>query len=121
VNRGIVSEAQFMIWLQVAAWLLVLILAAATLSPIDWRPASRLPVDLERFLALLVVGSFFGAAYPARTLVLIPAIATGLGVLEAVQMLSPGRHARLSDFMFKTLGSTVGVGLGSFAAAQLAG
>jgi VanZ family protein len=104
---------------QIAAWLSLFGLLVVTLSPIGWRPVSGLPIDAERFLALLVLGVLFGAAYPLKPLLVASAIAAGLAILEMAQALSPSRHARLSDFLFKALGSTVGVGLGVFLAARL--
>lgn len=115
------SSPALMSAFQIAAWLSALGLLFVTISPIAWRPVSGLPVDVERFLALLVLGGLFGAAYPSNPVLLALVIALALGNLEIAQTLSPGRHARFSDFLFKVFGSTLGIGLGSFTVTRLGG
>ena len=93
-------------------WLALLTIAAATLCPIDWRPETGLPPDIERFGAFLAISLLFTLGYPRRRwsglLVLIGIAA----LLEVMQELVPGRHGRLLDAEVKAAGVVVGAALG---------
>jgi hypothetical protein len=98
--------------LRVAAWLLLAGLVFVTLSPVDLRPISPLPTQLERAIALSVVGFVFAFAYP-RSLVLVAALVLGATVaLEAAQLMTPSRHGGWSDVAVKLLGGCIGLAAG---------
>lgn len=102
--------------LRLLAWLLLAGLIFVTLSPIDLRPVSALPTQLERAIALALVGFVFALAYPRR-IILVAAIVLGAtALLELLQLLSPSRHGRLIDVAVKTVGAAVGIALGWLAA-----
>jgi hypothetical protein len=66
-----------------AAWLLVVAVAFSTVSPIQLRPVSGAPADVERFIAFAVIGAAFCLGYPKRRLMIV-LLAIGLaGLLEA--------------------------------------
>src|SRR6478735_11056258 len=90
-----------------SAWLLAAAVAFATLGPPGLRPHSDLGQDGEHALAFVLVGLAFGLAYPRhrRTVVLTVGL---IGVLELLQFLVPGRHARLEDFIVDALAACVG-------------
>ncbi|MBL8599195.1 MAG: hypothetical protein JNL14_15790 [Devosia sp.] len=95
--------------LRVLAWLLLAGLVFATLSPIDMRPSSPLPTQLERAVALMAVGFVFALAYPRR-IVLVAAIVLGSTVLlEVLQLASASRHGRLIDVAVKLTGASAGL------------
>lgn len=95
--------------LRIAAWLLLLGLVFVTLSPIGLRPVSPLPVQVERALALAVIGFVFALAYP-RHIVLVALVVLGATVLlEALQVLAPSRHGRLVDVAVKLVGGGIGL------------
>ena len=50
--------------LRLLAWLLLAALIFVTLSPINLRPVSPLPTQLERAIAPAIVGFVFAIAYP---------------------------------------------------------
>jgi hypothetical protein len=101
---------------RILAWLLLAGLVVVTIGPIDWRPVSPLPTQLERALALAIIGFVFALAYP-RQLVLVGAIVLGATVLlEALQLVEPSRHGRIADLAVKLIGGGCG-----FAAGWLAG
>lgn len=94
--------------LRLSAWILAAAVAFATLGPPDLRPHSDFGQDGEHALAFVLVGLAFGLAYSARRWS-AAMIAVGLiGVLELLQFLAPGRHARLEDFVVDALTACVG-------------
>lgn len=98
--------------LRILAWLLLLGLVFVTLSPIALRPVTPLPVQLERALALAVIGFVFALAYP-RHIILVALVVLGSTVLlEALQVLAPSRHGRLVDVAVKLVGGTLGLAVG---------
>jgi VanZ family protein len=98
--------------LRILAWLLLAGLIYVTLSPIDLRPSTPLPTQVERIIALAIVGFAFAIAYP-RHIVLVAAVVLGATVmLEALQLLSPSRHGRLVDVAAKLIGAGAGIGTG---------
>ena len=98
--------------LQVLAWLLLLALAVVTVGPIEFRPISPLPVQIERATALAIIGFVFALAYP-RHIVLVGLILFAVtAVFEALQVLEPSRHGRVVDLAVKLVGAAIGLGLG---------
>lgn len=95
----------------VAGWLALTFIVYATLSPIDARPVLAGP-QLEHFAAFALVGFAFALAYPSRVLlVAVMVVAAAVG-LEALQLLTPDRHARVTDALVKALGAICGIGVG---------
>lgn len=98
--------------LRVLAWLLLAGLIFVTLSPVNLRPVSPLPTQLERAIALALVGVVFALAYPRR-LILVAVIVLGATMLlELLQLMSPSRHGRLIDVAVKLTGALTGLGSG---------
>jgi len=96
-------------FLRVLPWLTLAFIVFATLSSLEMRPKIGGAVHIERFGAFWLLGFLFAAAYSRRimtVLVLVMAVAVGL---ELFQLLSPGRHARLSDLLVKLAGGVGGV------------
>lgn len=80
------------------ALLLVAATAFVTLGPPRYRPVTDLGQDGEHALAFALVGLALGAAFSRRWLT--AALAVGFtGAIELLQVLAPGRHARLEDFI----------------------
>lgn len=102
--------------LRVLAWLLLAGLIFVTLSPGDLRPVSPLPTQLERALALALVGFVFALAYPRR-IVLVATIVLGATILlELLQLMQPSRHGRVIDVAVKLCGGAAGLAAGWLAA-----
>jgi VanZ family protein len=80
----------------------------ATLSPIDSRPVVAGP-QLEHFAAFGLMGLAFGLAYPNRFLLVIAIVAGSAFGLEALQLLTPDRHARVLDAVMKAAGGICGI------------
>lgn len=93
--------------LRTVAWLLAAAVTFATLGPPRYRPHSNLGQDGEHALAFVLIGLAFGLAYPRQRFTVAIAIVL-IGVLELLQFLVPGRHARLEDFIVDALAACVG-------------
>lgn len=92
----------------ITAWLSLAFVAFVTLSPIQDRPVLAGP-QFEHFAAFAVLGLIFGLAYPNRIFIVV-AIVLGSAVgLELLQLLTPDRHGKVIDAVFKGLGGICGI------------
>jgi hypothetical protein len=95
----------------IVGWLALAFIVYATLSPIESRPVIA-GAQLEHFAAFALVGLAFALAYPNRLLPLAAIIVGGAFGLEALQLLTPDRHARVIDALVKAAGGICGIGFG---------
>lgn len=95
----------------IAGWLALLFIAFVTLSPIQDRPSIASP-QTEHFAAFAVMGLAFALGYPRRTLLIALVVICSAFTLEAMQLLTPDRHARLLDAIVKVVGGLTGIGVG---------
>jgi VanZ family protein len=94
----------------IIAWIALLFIVYATLSPLDLRPHFA-NVSIERFGAFAVAGLLFGLAYPRHVwLVLVVVVGSAIG-LEVLQRMTPDRHGEFRDAAVKFAGGVVGIGL----------
>lgn len=94
-----------------AAWLCLVLILFATVSPIGLRPRDLMPVNVDRALAFCLMAGLFTLAYPRRWIVIVLLTTGGAVFIEALQYLSPTRHAHLADAAVKAMGAAVGVGV----------
>lgn len=94
--------------LRISAWILAAAVAFATLGPANLRPHSDLGQDGEHALAFVLVGLAFGLAYSRRRWSVAMIAVVLIGVLEVLQFIAPGRHARLEDFVVDALAACIG-------------
>ncbi|WP_244642368.1 VanZ family protein [Phyllobacterium sp. 628] len=94
---------------QIIAWLLFAAILFVTVDPINLRPDSGLPVNVERFLAFAVMGFVFAIAYPRHWILILTLVIGAAFAFELAQMLAPTRHARLLDAVVKAAGGFAGV------------
>lgn len=99
--------------LKILAWLLLAALVVVTIGPIGWRPISPLPTQLERALALLLIGIVFALAYPRRILLVGLLLVGATALLELTQVFEPSRHGRWLDLGVKVAGGVVGLAIGT--------
>jgi VanZ family protein len=92
-----------------AAWLLLLFIAYATLSPIQARPTISTSPDFEHLAAFAILGMLFYLAYPRRVALVCLIVLGSAVVLEFSQLLTPDRHGRISDALEKLAGGVVGI------------
>jgi glycopeptide antibiotics resistance protein len=92
----------------IAAWLSLILIASATLSPIGVRPHVA-GIGFEHIGAFAVTGLLFALAYP-RHLLIVAVLVFGSAIfLELSQLLTPDRHARISDLLVKLAGGSIGI------------
>ena len=91
------------------AWLLAAAVVFVTLGPPNYRPHSDLSQNGEHSLAFVLVGLAFGLAYPGHRLLTAAVAIAAIGALELAQLLVPGRHARLEDFVVDALAACAGL------------
>ncbi len=94
--------------LKILAWVSLLAIVFVTVSPIGWRPHDLLPVDLDRAAAFALMTLLFVLAYPRHFLLCSALLILGALGIEALQLLSPTRHAHLDDAVVKAAGAAVG-------------
>ena len=106
------------IYVRAFAWLLAVAVSFATLGPPGLRPHSDLGQDGEHALAFILVGLAFGLAYRKRRLAAAAVSVILIGLLELMQFWTPGRHARLEDFLVGAATACAGFALAAAAAAD---
>ena len=87
--------------------------AFVTLSPSGLRPVVA-PMRFEHSGAYAVVGLLFGLAYPRRPVFVWTVVLGAAVCLEALQLLTPERHAHLLHLAVKLFGAVVGITLARF-------
>jgi VanZ family protein len=107
-----IKDMPYLKTIKIAAWASLVLAALAVLVPIEYRPTSSLPREVERFAAFAAVGFAFALAYPRRLgLAALMVIGAALA-LEALQLFAPSRHGRLLDASIKAFGAAVGLAIG---------
>jgi VanZ family protein len=94
------------------AWSLAAAIVILTVVPPSFRPVTGLPHALEHFVMFALCGGAFGLAYRLRGIFEGAALVAFAGAIELLQLIVPGRHARLSDFVVDAIASCVGVLIG---------
>jgi VanZ family protein len=90
-------------------WLTLCAVAFVTLAPLEFRPISGLPPQVERFGSYLATSLLFAVGYPRHRGLGFCALLLVAGLLEVLQELVPGRDARLIDFGAKAAGALAGI------------
>ena len=96
---------------QVIAWALAAAIIFLSIAPASTRPVTGAGQNFEHLTIFLATGMAFGLGYPSRFRLLFVAMFAFSGAVEIAQMMAPGRHARLSDFVTDAAASCLGVGL----------
>ena len=95
--------------LRLFAWGLAAAIAFATLGPAEQRPHSTLGQNGEHALAFVLLGLAFGLAHTRNRLHTAAFVIAFTGLIEVLQFLAPGRHARLEDFVVDELAASLGL------------
>ena len=93
---------------RLAAWVFIAVLVLLTIAPPSARPDSGVPHHLEHFASFFIAGALWFMGYPRRLLLCVALAVPFAGGLELLQILVPGRHARLIDFAVDALGAWSG-------------
>jgi VanZ family protein len=95
--------------LRLAAWGLAAAIAFATLGPAEQRPHSSLGQNGEHALAFVLFGLAFGLAYTRDRSRTAAFVIGSTGLIELLQFVAPGRHARMEDFVVDALAASLGL------------
>src|SRR3981189_1074371 len=95
--------------LRLVAWLLAAAVTFATLGPPGFRPHSNFGQDGEHAFAFVLVGLAFGFAYTRNRLLTSTVSVVMIGLIEILQIWTPGRHARFEDFVVDALAACAGL------------
>jgi VanZ family protein len=98
-----------MINLRLLAWGLAAAIAFATLGPAAQRPHLNLGQNGEHALAFVLLGLAFGLAHTRNRLHTAACVIAFTGLIEILQFLAPGRHARMEDFVVDALAASLGL------------
>lgn len=98
---------------RIVAWFLLTLLVIVTLAPIEYRPATEMTPNVDRFVALVVIGVAFGVGYSRKFIPIIVVLTVVVASLELLQLLTTSRHGTIPDFAIKALGLWFGVVAGS--------
>jgi len=101
------------------AWSLAAAIVILTVVPPSFRPVSGLPHAFEHFAMFALCGGAFGLGYRFGVLLQGIALIAFAGAIELLQLIVPGRHARLSDFVVDAIASCVGMLIGRAASIML--
>lgn len=93
---------------RLTAWCLAAAVAFATLGPPSYRPHTEFGQNAEHTLAFLLIGLAFGLAYARNRLMTALVGVAMTGLVEILQFLAPGRHARWMDFVVDALAASAG-------------
>jgi VanZ family protein len=102
-----------------SAWLLLAIIVVLSLVPPTARPTPAfagwtVPHALEHAGIFLLDGLAFGFSYPGHERRLSIGVVAFSGGIELAQLMVPGRHARVSDFIIDVLAAGIGICAGLF-------
>ena len=95
--------------LRLLAWGLAAAIAFATLGPPEQRPHLGLGQNGEHALAFVLLGLVFGLAHTRNRLHTAAFVVAFTALIEILQFLAPGRHARMEDFVVDALAATLGL------------
>ena len=90
-------------------WMLIALILVLSVVPPSLRPVTGVRHSLEHFAIFALCGFCFGLGYSIRLSTQAIGLATFATVVEALQLLVPGRHARLIDLVVDSLASVAGV------------
>lgn len=94
---------------RIFAWLLLAAILYVTVSPIEFRPMTNEPPNVERLWAFAAAGFLFALGYPRRLWLVFAIIVGTAFAFEAAQLLVPSRHAHLADALVKSVGGGLGL------------
>lgn len=80
-----------------------------SLVPPNLRPVTGVFHDLEHFGIFVITGAAFATGYKIRTGFFFLLAIAYCAVLEMLQNFSPGRHARVTDFVVDSFAACAGI------------
>ena len=104
---------------RLAAWFLVVVITVLSLVPPKWRPETGTPHNLEHVAIFMAAGLTFGVGYGRKPGLVMVALVLFAGMIELAQIVVPGRHARLTDFIVDAVAMCIGVAVTSIVATRM--
>ena len=83
----------------------IALLVFAHLGPAKWQPRTGLGWQLDHFLGYFVVTSIVWLAWPRRPFVVGGVLMAAAALLEALQALTPDRHADFQAALWGSVGA----------------
>ena len=97
-------------WAYAAGAACLLAIAVLSLIPGNWQRRTGLPGSAEHVIAYLGTGAILGVALPrCRSLWAISFLVAYSGLMEFLQVFSPGRDPSIADFLASSAGGLTGV------------
>ncbi|MEE1658382.1 VanZ family protein [Microvirga sp. CF3062] len=101
---------------RVVSWSCAILLAFLSLLPNELEIRTGAPDELEHFFAYFFAAVLFSISYPQKRFFVAGTLVAIAGLLEALQVFSPGRSVRLLDVWFSATGAIFGVVVASLIA-----
>ena len=98
-------------FLRAIAWALLISIVVMTVVPPSLRVVTGAPHNVEHAMIFLITGAAFGLGYELRLSVMCAAAVVFCACLELVQLVVPGRHARVSDFIIDAVAACIGLAI----------
>jgi VanZ family protein len=111
--RYLAAIKLLLIFSRTVAWILAVVIVVLSLVPHQLRPETGLSNDFEHAGIFAITGAAFGVSYSRRPNLIMVGLVIFAGVIEIAQLLIPGRHARLSDFLVDAVSMCATVMVGS--------
>jgi VanZ like family len=92
---------------RLASAVLFVAIVVATLGPVGLRPQTGQP-GLERLVAFAALGAVLVPAFPSRFWTVLMVVVAAAICLELLQLVVPGRDARVVDGAVKAAGGALG-------------
>ncbi|MBR0795978.1 VanZ family protein [Bradyrhizobium jicamae] len=93
---------------KIVAWIALAFIILATLVPLHERPVIAGSL-IDHLAAFALLGLTFMLGYPRHVWLAIAMVIGSAFALEALQLLTPDRHARLVDALLKASGGLTGL------------
>ena len=90
-----------------------------SLGPPRFRPQTGIPHEVEHVLTFLALGVLVGLAFRERPVLVCALAVPALALLEALQLVAPGRHGYVSDFVVNSLAACLGIAAAALGARAL--
>jgi hypothetical protein len=94
---------------RVVGWCLLFLIVVLSLVPPGLRPETGAPSGVEHFGVFVLTGAALCLGYPKVGSRLSMTLVAFAGVVELLQLLVPGRHARFGDFVVDSIAAIIGV------------
>ena len=93
---------------RISSWLLGFAITLLSVVPPDLRSVTAAH-GVEHSVIFFLLGLLLGLGYPGRYRVNAIVLLIFTTAIELLQLIAPGRHARVSDFVVDAIGAVIGL------------